>query len=132
MVKKDLQSNPELNTKNINLDDVLLGAGISLWLTWNITTIIGFLLTDNLKNILDLSPDFVVATAFLGYLIAHWKAETEEHVFIILMIIASFVLSFTFQSSNLLIITLVLGMLIAIGSNYIDKLQKKRKFSSTT
>jgi predicted branched-subunit amino acid permease len=96
---------------------VLLGAGVSLWLIWNVSTAVGYLLSDLFSAYLSNfpSPDFIVASTFLGYLIIHWQESPTEHFFIFIMTITSIFLSYFFQSSTLLIIILILGIFFAMA-----------------
>jgi predicted branched-subunit amino acid permease len=115
LTKNELTS--ELNKKStIILEDVLFGAGLSLWLVWNLSTAIGYFLTDFLSIYISNipSPEFIVASTFLGYLILRWQESPSEHLFISIMILISIFFSFFFQSSDLLIITLIFGILFAM------------------
>lgn len=64
--KKDLENNV---VDDLDLDSVLFGSGILLWIVWNITTIVGHSLTSTLQFLDVVSPDFIVAVTFLGYLV---------------------------------------------------------------
>jgi predicted branched-subunit amino acid permease len=115
----------ELNEKNgsetdIHLDGVLFGAGFMLWAVWNISTFLGYLTTNIISSdVLNLlSPNFIVAATFLGYLISHWQQSSSDQPFILVMILTSIFLSFFLQSSTLLIVTMILGILFAMIEEY--------------
>jgi predicted branched-subunit amino acid permease len=115
IVKNELSS--DSNSKpTIILEDVLFGAGFSLWLVWNLSTAIGFFLTNFFSVYITNmpSPDFIVASTFLGYLVLHWQESHSDHLFISIMIISSIFFSFFFQSSDLLIIVLIFGIIFAM------------------
>ncbi len=115
LIKDELNSGTD-DKSVINLEDVLFGAGIALWVVWNLSTSVGFLLTgffaSNLSNLL--SPNFIVAATFLGYFVIQWQGSSSEKLFILLMVIISMLLSFFLQSSTLLIVILILGILFAM------------------
>ena len=115
LTKNELTS--DLSKKStIILEDVLFGAGLSLWLVWNLSTAIGYFLTDFFSTFISNipSPEFIVASTFLGYLILRWQESPSEHFFISIMILISIFFSFFFQSSDLLIIILIFGILFAM------------------
>jgi predicted branched-subunit amino acid permease len=113
----------EENSKSaIILEDVLFGAGISLWIVWNLSTAFGYFLTDFFSSHFSNLPssNFIVASTFLGYLILHWQESPHEHFFLFIMIASSIVFSFFFQASTLLIIILIFGILFAMIKEYQD------------
>ena len=102
------------------IEDILLGSGFTLWIFWNLSTIIGYLLTNFITGIITISANFVVASTFLGYLIMQWKNSSslnERYLIIALIIIAS-IFSFILQSSILLITLLLCGIILGIILNY--------------
>jgi predicted branched-subunit amino acid permease len=115
LTKNELTSEPS-NKSTIILEDVLFGAGLSLWLVWNLSTVIGYFLTDFFSIYISNlpSPEFIVASTFLGYFILHWQESPSEHLFISIMILISIFFGFFFQSSDLLIIILIFGILFAM------------------
>jgi predicted branched-subunit amino acid permease len=112
LIKKDLETN-ETNS-GIKLEDALLGAGFFQWGIWNLSTIIGYLITPFIQTFLILSADFIVAGTFLGYLVLQFQRGTlPEKRFIGYMSLISLVLSFLIQSTTLLVTTLVIGIIFA-------------------
>jgi predicted branched-subunit amino acid permease len=121
LTKNEIKSNFD-SKSTVVLEDVLLGSGISLWIVWNLSTIFGYLLTDFFTNYLSdfPSPDFIVATTFLGYLVLHWQESSSKHFFIAIMVVISVFFSFFFQSSTLLIVVLVIGILFAMSEELLQ------------
>ena len=106
----------------IILEDVLFGAGFSLWIVWNLSTAFGYFLTDLFSSFLSNfpTPEFIVASTFIGYLVLHWQESNSEHFFISIIILISICFSFFFQGSTLLIFILVFGILFAISKERIE------------
>lgn len=119
IVKKELKDNFS-ETSEIDLENVLLGSGIFLWLIWNSCTIIGYWLKPFIEQFLILSPDFIIASTFLGYLIIEWNRTPSERKFISTLILVSFLLSFYLQSTLLLIIILIIGIIYSMFEKYLD------------
>ncbi|MHA2173640.1 MAG: AzlC family ABC transporter permease [Candidatus Hodarchaeales archaeon] len=119
MIKNELSSESNSDS-TIILEDVLFGAGFSLWLVWNLSTAIGYFLTDFFSIYISNlpSPEFIVASTFLGYFILHWQESPSDHTFIFIMILMSIFFGFFFQSSDLLIIILIIGVLFAMIREY--------------
>ncbi|MHA1990972.1 MAG: AzlC family ABC transporter permease [Candidatus Hodarchaeales archaeon] len=113
LTKKRLEENPE-PSRNYNLDDVLIGAGFTLWSIWNLTTIVGYLLSEIVERILTLHENFIISATFLGYLIMHWLGNPDERKFIVILAIFSIILGFLIDSSALIISILMIGILYTI------------------
>jgi 4-azaleucine resistance transporter AzlC len=93
--------------------DVVIGGGGLLWLSWNISTIIGYFI-GQVTNIFDGIPtNFIVAGTFLGYLILQWEQSPRERRFMLVIICTSFLLSFIIDGIYLLFFTLIIGMIFA-------------------
>ena len=103
----------------IDINSFLFGAGIALWVPWNIFTILGYL-SANFLPLSDFSTNFVVAGSFLGYLVISWRRSPKEQKFLFTMLIIAFSLSFFLSGSNLLLLLLLLGILISISFYKID------------
>ena len=126
-VNEELSTTADNNTSatidndltDIDLNSFLFGAGIALWVPWNIFTILGYLSASFLP-LSDFSTNFVVAGSFLGYLVISWRRSPKEQKFLFTMLIVTFSLSFFLSGSNLLLLLLLLGILISIGFYKID------------
>lgn len=106
------QSQEDFETGNYRIEDVLIGSGFTLWVFWNISTDIGYYFAEFVKNYVNFSSDFIVAATFLGYFIMTWSSDAENRPLLIIMSLIALMLGFFFQSSTLLILILVLGILI--------------------
>ena len=103
----------------LHFDDHLIGAGFTLWFLWNLSTDIGYFFTEFVSNYVSLSTDFIVAATFVGYFVMNWSNSPENRALVIIMSIVAFVLAFIFQSSTLIILILVIGILIGSISKYV-------------
>ncbi|MDH5645928.1 MAG: AzlC family ABC transporter permease [Candidatus Heimdallarchaeota archaeon] len=119
LVKQEIKTNNEESKWQI--EDVWLGGGFTLWLFWNLTTILGYFLSSQFQILLSIPADIVVAGTFLGYLIMYWKNNPHEKYLLLIMIVLSIILGFLFQGSSLLIIILLSGMILAVIIRYINK-----------
>lgn len=95
-----------------HLDEVIIGAGFTLWIFGNIATDLGYLFEVLLKNYFSFTPEFIVSATFVGYFVITWSNSSEPRFNLIIISILAFILSFIFQSSSLIILILLLGMLI--------------------
>lgn len=103
------------------VDDILIGSGFTLWSSWNIATIIGYLSYSFIKNFLTFSSEFIVAATFLGYFVLHWnRSPSKERLFIVLMSFLSLIFALLVQSSTLIIMILILGIIIAMFQRYME------------
>jgi len=116
-----------LSSKKIQLDDVLFGSGVGLWLTWNISTIFGFIVSRTLSFIISFPAEFILAATFLGYYIIQWYDSPSEYRFFTIMTLISFFLSFLFQSSMLIFVILLLGSIITAT----DQSDKNNQITTT-
>jgi predicted branched-subunit amino acid permease len=117
------QETKRIDNKQLFVDDILFGAGFTLWSTWNIVTVIGYLLYSLpfVQSLLTFSSEFIVAATFLGYFIMHYQSSPmKEKYFVLLMSIVSLLLAFFLASSNLIIILLLLGIFISMGLKIIE------------
>ena len=78
--KSMLKSNRELRLTNI-----LIGGGGLLWISWNISTILGYFISQKTNIFNDVSTNFIVAATFLGYLILQWEQSPKERKFILII-----------------------------------------------
>jgi predicted branched-subunit amino acid permease len=125
LTKKRLEENPK-TSKKYNLDDVLIGAGFTLWFIWNLTTILGYLLTEIIEQILTLHENFIISATFLGYLIMHWRGNPGERKFIGVLTIFSLSLAFFIDSGSLIISILLIAIIYSmIFFSRFFKLQEK-------
>lgn len=111
------QEKERIKAGELTVDGILFGSGFTLWASWNIVTIIGFLLfsVPAVQSLLTFSDEFIVATTFLGYLIMHFQSSPRnEKYFVIFMSIMSVLLAFFLASSNLIIVLLLLGICLAM------------------
>ncbi len=97
----------------LNLSNILIGGGGLLWISWNITTIMGYFIGQNTNIFNEIPTNFIVAATFLGYLILQWDQSPKERRFIFIIILLSFSLSFIIDGVYLLFFTLIIGMLVA-------------------
>ena len=97
-----------------NLDYILLGSGITLWVFWNITTILGYLLYNVTSNLFFIPDNFVISASFIGYLVNHYIKYKQDRLIIILTSIMSLILGFTLNTSSILIIIMFSGAIFAI------------------
>ncbi|MCE7737628.1 MAG: AzlC family ABC transporter permease [Candidatus Heimdallarchaeota archaeon] len=98
---------------DVKIIDVVIGGGGLLWLSWNISTIIGYFIGQRTNVFEGIPTDFIVAGTFLGYLILQWEQSPRERRFILIIILLSFSLSFVLKGVYLLFFTLTLGMIFA-------------------
>lgn len=98
---------------DVKIIDVVIGGGALLWVSWNISTIIGYFVGQRTNVFEGVPTDFIVAGTFLGYLILQWEQSPRERRFILVIILLSFSLSFVLQGVYLLFFTLLLGMIFA-------------------
>ena len=68
-----------------------------------------------------ISPDFIVASTFLGYLVIFWVNNPQERRFIAVLIIIAFILSFFLIDSTLLIVILLTGSIYSMLLRYLNK-----------
>lgn len=99
--------------KGLKIIDVVIGGGGLLWLSWNISTILGYFVGQQTDVFEGVPTDFIVAGTFLGYLILQWEQSPRERRFILVIVLLSFGLSFVLQGVYLLFFTLLLGMIFA-------------------
>lgn len=99
--------------EDMQIIDVVIGGGGLLWLSWNITTIIGYFIGRQTNIFNGIPTIFIVAGTFLGYLILQWEQSPQERRFILIVILMSFILSFVINGVYLLFFTLLLGMVFA-------------------
>jgi predicted branched-subunit amino acid permease len=131
LTKKRLEEQSS-SINQYNLDDVLIGAGFTLWSIWNLSTIIGYLIAPIVEEVLFFEADFILSVTFLGYLIMHWQENPFERNFITILALLSFILAFFLQSSILLITILLFGIIITVLSQAInDKKSEKRKMAGS-
>ena len=97
-----------------NLDYILLGSGITLWVFWNITTILGYLLYNVTSNLFFIPDNFVISASFIGYLVNHYIKYKQDRLIIILTSIMALILGFTLNTSSILIIIMFSGAIFAI------------------
>ena len=113
------KNNKELFDTNVyHLDDHLIGSGFTLWFLWNLSTDLGYFFAEFVKDYVSFSTDFIVAATFVGYFVMNWTNSPENRHLIIIMSVVAFVLAFIFQSSTLIILILILGILIGSISKY--------------
>lgn len=110
LVNKEMK----LEQKEFKLDYVLLGAGFTLWIVWNIATIIGFLIHDLISDLIVLPDNFVIAASFIGFLTEHWVKYPTDRIVIISSAIIAFSLGSIASSSILLITIMISGALVGM------------------
>lgn len=113
LITKFAKKSNHANKIELNFSNILIGGGGLLWLSWNITTIMGYFIGQNTDIFNEIPTNFIVAATFLGYLILQWEQSPKERKFILIIILLSFSLSFVIHGVNLLFFTLIIGMLIA-------------------
>lgn len=115
-VDKELKSGKIVHPE-VNMEDVLIGAGLTLWFLWNIATIMGYLLGNIIGDAVNISTNFIVSATFLGYLISHWANSPVERKFILAISLISFIFSFWLESADLIILVLSTGFVISMISS---------------
>lgn len=108
-----------------NLDDVLIGAGFTLWSIWNVSTILGYIVAPIVEELLVFDPDFILSATFLGYLIIHWRENPAERAFVLILSVIAFLLAFLIQSSDLIIVVLLFGIVYSVSLTYIFDKRKE-------
>ena len=103
---------------DFKVDEVLLGSGFTLWFLWNLSTDFGYFFAELVRNYVSFSSDFIVAATFLGYFVMNWTNSKESKIPIVFMSAIAFVLAFFFQSSTLIILILLIGILIGALPKY--------------
>ncbi len=108
MAYRERKQNPSLD-----LFRVLLTSGIILWVCWNLSTIVGYILFLTYGDIFDIPGNFIVAASFLGFLVDHFRKYPEERLLITVTSAISVILGYILSSSALLITIMVAGSLMA-------------------
>lgn len=119
------QQQTKFESGEFHIDGVLIGSGLTLWISWNIVTDIGYYFAEFVKAYVNFSSDFIVAATFLGYFVMNWTNDRQNRPLLVIMSIIAFVLAFLFQSSTLLIMILILGVLIGAFLKNLDNKNKK-------
>ncbi len=99
-------------------DFILLGAGTTLWLFWNLTTIGGYFLYRIGQNFLLLPDNFVIAASFIGFLLEHFIKYPEDRSILLVSTIITLVLGWFTSNSVLLIVVMVSGAIFAMLQQY--------------
>jgi 4-azaleucine resistance transporter AzlC len=95
-------------------DFVLLGAGLTLWVFWNLTTIAGYLLYQVGEDLLNLPDTFVIAASFVGFLLDHAVRYPQDRGILAISTLVSLTLGWFTSSSVLLIVVMVTGAIYAM------------------
>lgn len=97
---------------------VFLGAGVTLWIVWNITTIVGYLVYEVFEDLVSFPENFVITASFVGFLVDHWRKYPEERWLIASLGIISIPLGFLFSSTWTLVILMLLGGALGSTAQY--------------
>jgi predicted branched-subunit amino acid permease len=104
--------------QNLSTELVFLGAAITLWLTWNLTTILGYILYLTIGSLISFPENFVITASFVGFLVDHWRKYKHERYHIAALAILSIPFGFYLSSTWTLILLMVIGSGIASAAEY--------------
>ena len=110
----------KINSGEVIVEDVLIGSGFTLWSMWNISTWLGFIISSYVQEFVSFSENFIVAGTFLGYWLMNWTNSPSERHFTIFISFLAILLAFFFKSSDLIILILFLGMIIAVLQKFVS------------
>ena len=102
------------DVQEVSYDWVLIGAGFTLWVFWNITTIGGYLLYYVSNKLIKLPDNFVIAASFVGFLVEHFVKYPVDRPVIIITTILAIGMGFVASSSVLLIVVMITGAIIGM------------------
>ena len=112
--KNSLKNNSIQSNKSIHPEIVVLSTGIIWYLTFNLSTLLGFLIFNAVSNLIIVPVSLVLAGSFIGFLVDQFiKNETDRSLIIILSLI-SFLLAKFIDAANLLIILMLMGALLGM------------------
>jgi len=97
----------------------LLGSGLTLWLIWQITTIVGIILGSIVPKELELT--FAIPLTFLALLVNYFRKF--DHLIVIIVSGTSSIFFFNFPFKSYIIISSIIGLLTAI---ILIKIKKKK------
>ncbi len=96
--------------KVYDLKLVLLASGLALWVSFNIATVVGYLI-QTLSNQINIPEDLLIAASFVGFLAEQWRKYREERLMISVLAILSLILFRLTTTTNLLLIIMGAGFL---------------------
>jgi predicted branched-subunit amino acid permease len=112
----------KFDSNELQIDNVLIGSGFTLWFFWNLSTDIGYFFAEFVKEYVNFSPEFIVAATFVGYFVMNWtnSPNLKEKYFIVSMCGLALFLSFFFQSSTLIIGILLSGIFLSSSQKFLS------------
>lgn len=99
--------------QELEFEWVLFGAGLMLWVVWNLATIGGYLIEEKLGSLISFPENFVIVASFLGFLIDHWRRYPEERLLILILSFSAVPLGFMLSPTWVLVALMVLGAIIS-------------------
>lgn len=105
------------DNQDLKMNYVLLGSGLTLWIGWNIATIVGYLIYSSISN-LSLPENFVIAASFFGFLLETIVTFPEERKNILITSIFAMGIAFLVPSSLTLILIMIFGAIISVIFEY--------------
>ncbi len=79
----------EVENGNLVLDYVLLGAGLPLWIVFNLSTVIGHLSFGALESYYVIPENLLLSASFVGFLTDYWIKNPRDRPLILVLALAA-------------------------------------------